>query len=229
MAQKNKGRPFCILRTLDELLLLGVKQDSPRPSLSAFYHHQEAQSNSSTGIRYVPGHTGVLLLGFYPSTPRMWDVKGARDSSQGGEWEERQDLPSCQRRLCSERMMSWVVSGQSGKTLGTLRESPVGRWSPSLDPRNMVGGGGLCPQGCCLLRGVVCMGPSTLLSRAPPALIFSGCIGERNGNPLQYSCLENPRDSGVWWAAVYGVAQSRTRLKRLSNGSSSSMPILLSS
>ena len=67
MAQKNKGRPFCILRTLDELLLLGVKQDSPRPSLSAFYHHQEAQSNSSTGIRYVPGHTGVLLLGFYPS------------------------------------------------------------------------------------------------------------------------------------------------------------------
>ena len=42
------------------------------------------------------------------------------------------------------------------------------------------------------------------------------CIGEGNGNPLQYSCLENPRDGGAWWAAVYGVAQSRTRLKRLS-------------
>ena len=42
------------------------------------------------------------------------------------------------------------------------------------------------------------------------------CIGERNGNPLQCSCLENPRDGGAWWAAVYGVAQSRTRLKRLS-------------
>ena len=39
------------------------------------------------------------------------------------------------------------------------------------------------------------------------------CIGEGNGNPLQYSCLENPRDGGAWWAAVYGVAQSRTRLK----------------
>ena len=39
------------------------------------------------------------------------------------------------------------------------------------------------------------------------------CIGERNGNPLQCSCLENPRDRGAWWAAVYGVAQSRTRLK----------------
>ena len=42
------------------------------------------------------------------------------------------------------------------------------------------------------------------------------CIGEGNGNPLQYSCLENPRDGGAWWAAAYGVAQSQTRLKRLS-------------
>ena len=47
------------------------------------------------------------------------------------------------------------------------------------------------------------------------------CIGEGNGNPLQYSCLENPRDKGAWWAAVYGVAQSQTRLKRLSSSSSS--------
>ena len=48
------------------------------------------------------------------------------------------------------------------------------------------------------------------------------CIGEGNGNPLQCSCLENPRDGGAWWAAVYGVAQSWTRLKRLSSSSSSS-------
>ena len=46
------------------------------------------------------------------------------------------------------------------------------------------------------------------------------CIGEGNGNPLQYSCLENPRDRGAWWAAVYGVAQSQTRLKQLSCSSS---------
>ena len=45
------------------------------------------------------------------------------------------------------------------------------------------------------------------------------CIGERNGNPLQCSCLENPRDGGAWWAAVYGVAQSQTQLKRLSSSS----------
>ena len=43
------------------------------------------------------------------------------------------------------------------------------------------------------------------------------CIGEGNGNPLQCSCLENPRDREAWWAAVYGVAPSWTRLKRLSS------------
>ena len=47
------------------------------------------------------------------------------------------------------------------------------------------------------------------------------CIGEGNGNLLQCSCLENPRDGGAWWAAVYGVAQSRTRLKRLGSSSTS--------
>ena len=47
------------------------------------------------------------------------------------------------------------------------------------------------------------------------------CIGEGNGNPLQCSCLENPRDGEAWWAAVSGAAQSRTRLKQLSSSSSS--------
>ena len=47
------------------------------------------------------------------------------------------------------------------------------------------------------------------------------CIGEGHGNPLQCSCLENPRDGGAWWAAVSGVAQSWTRLKQLSSSSSS--------
>ena len=47
------------------------------------------------------------------------------------------------------------------------------------------------------------------------------CIGEGNGNPRQCSCLENPRAGGAWWAAIYGVAQSWTRLKRLSSSSSS--------
>ena len=51
--------------------------------------------------------------------------------------------------------------------------------------------------------------------------------GEGNGTPLQYSGLENPMDGGAWWAAIYGVAQSRTRLKRLSSSSSSKLNVLL--
>ena len=51
------------------------------------------------------------------------------------------------------------------------------------------------------------------------------CIGEGNGNLLQCSCLENPRDRGAWWAAIYGVAQSRTWLKWLSSSSNSSLLI----
>ena len=48
------------------------------------------------------------------------------------------------------------------------------------------------------------------------------CFGEGNGNPLQCSCLENPRDGGAWWAVIYGVTQSRTRLNPLSSSSSNS-------
>ena len=49
------------------------------------------------------------------------------------------------------------------------------------------------------------------------------CIGGGNGNPLQCSCLENPREGGTWWAAIYGVAHSQTQLKWLSSSSSSSL------
>ena len=52
-------------------------------------------------------------------------------------------------------------------------------------------------------------------------MVMSRKVGEENGNPLQCSCLENPRDEGAWWAAVYGVAQSQTQLMRLSSSSSS--------
>ena len=51
-------------------------------------------------------------------------------------------------------------------------------------------------------------------------------IGEGNGTPLQYSCLENPMDGGTWWAAVHGVARSRTRLKRLSSSSTHTYNLL---
>ena len=61
------------------------------------------------------------------------------------------------------------------------------------------------------------------------SLHFSlSCTGEGNGNPLQYSCLENPRDGGAWWAAVCGVAQSQTQLKRLSSSKAVSVSCLAS-
>ena len=49
-------------------------------------------------------------------------------------------------------------------------------------------------------------------TEAMKRLSMHACVGEGNGIPLQYSCLENPRDKGAWWAAIYGVAKSRTRL-----------------
>ena len=72
-------------------------------------------------------------------------------------------------------------------------------------------------------RSLVGCGPwgceeSDTTEQLPFDFSFS-CIGEGNGNPLQCSCLENPRDGGAWWAAVYGVAQSQTRLEWLSSSS----------
>ena len=60
-----------------------------------------------------------------------------------------------------------------------------------------------------------------------PFHFLLSCIGEGNGNPLQCSCLENPRDGGAWWAAVYGLAQSQTRLKRLSSSSGKMLSSIL--
>ena len=66
--------------------------------------------------------------------------------------------------------------------------------------------------------------PQTPFSSSGTPYFLSTCLGvysgEGNGNPLQCSCLENPRDRGAWWAAVSGTAQSRTRLKRLSSSRS---------
>ena len=80
---------------------------------------------------------------------------------------------------------------------------------------------------CCYftIRRILSAFPYFSLNKQCPAerlhFHFSlSCIGEGNGNPLQCFCLENPRDGGAWWAAVYGVTQSRRRLKRLSSSSS---------
>ena len=64
----------------------------------------------------------------------------------------------------------------------------------------------------------ICIRPAIRIQGILEYLILLS-FGEGNGNPLQYSCLENPMDAGAWWAAVYRVAESQTRLKRLSSSS----------
>ena len=85
-------------------------------------------------------------------------------------------------------------------------------------------------KGVCFLRSLVPISASVKVQSGDTNATSYFCrknlkncqpgIREDNGNPLQYSCLENPRDGGAWWAAVYGVEQSRTQLKQLSSSSS---------
>ena len=109
------------------------------------------------------------------------------------------------------RYFFWLrgVEKSYSYTKGSLRRR---QWQPtpvllpgkSHEQRSL---GGCSPWGC---------KESDTTERLPFHFSLSR-IGEGNGSPLQCSCLENPRDGGAWWAAVSGVAQSRTRLKRLSS------------
>ena len=97
-----------------------------------------------------------------------------------------------------------------------------GNWWANLTAVPPINGSSFFPQVAkmaavsCLLYRVGCF-PGPRLQ-----------TGEGNGTPVQYSCLENPRDGGAWWAAVYGVAQSRTWLKRLSSSRLQTRKIFLS-
>ena len=123
-------------------------------------------------------------------------------------------------RTCrKQKLTSWIVS-YGGSVLCSVAQPCPTLWEKAMAPHSstfawkipwMEEPGGLQSMG-------------SLESDTTERLHFHfspACIGEGNGNPLQCSCLENPRDGGAWWAVVYGVTQSRTRLKWLS---SSSMP-----
>ena len=98
----------------------------------------------------------------------------------------------------------WGVVSTSGKATATHSSTLAGK---SHGRRSLVG---CSPWG---------WEESDTTERVPFHFSLS-CIGEGNGNPLQCSCLENPRDGEAWWAAIYGVAQSQTRLKWLSSSRS---------
>ena len=127
------------------------------------------------------------------------------------------------------------ASEKPGGPKKVLRESTAhllpGRWAVGLsDPRVMrtewsYPETNTCPPGYFLLQAarLIVWGNWNALREESdtteqlPFHFSLSCIGEGNGNPLQCSSLENPRDGGAWWAVVYGVAQSRTRLKWLSS------------
>ena len=79
---------------------------------------------------------------------------------------------------------------------------------------------------CVHSRGLLLFIRTPVLWDQGPTLMTSLNLGEAHGDPLHCSCLENPRDGGAWWAAIYGVTQSRARLKRLSSSSSSNLDLI---
>ena len=109
-----------------------------------------------------------------------------------------------------------LLSSQSVQSLSGVRLflTPwTAAWHASLSITNS--------QTLLKLTSIESVMPSNHLILCRPLLLLPSIFpaSEGNGNPLQCSCLENPRDGGAWWAAVYGVTQSRTRLKRLSSSS----------
>ena len=116
--------------------------------------------------------------------------------------------PTQSRHQCMRA--TWSVRAQShDQRLSVTDHCLINMWSVHDEP---------CDQ-CPISHGR----SRTWLSDFTFTFHFSlSCIGEGNGNPLQCSCMENLRDGGAWWAAVNGVTQSRTRLKRLSSSSNSS-------
>ena len=118
------------------------------------------------------------------------------------------------------RLTFWTIMTKQFSCLRLKGIHPVFIWRRQWQPTPV-----LLPGKSCGRRSLVGCSPwgrKELNTTERLHFHFSlSCVGEGNGNPLQCSCLENPRDGGAWWAAVYGVAQSRTRLKRLSSSSQS--------
>ena len=118
-------------------------------------------------------------------------------------------LPPWQKLLIS---LPWIIFCYSNSQRRQWQPTPVFLPGKSHGWRSLVG---CSPWGC---------EESDTTERLHFHFSLS-CIGEGNGSPLQCPCLENPRDGGAWWAAVYGVSQSRTRLKWLSSSSIATLTI----
>ena len=131
---------------------------------------------------------------------------------------------------------SWLIwkDPHAGKNWGQEEKGTTWlwiRWLDGITDSMDMGLGGLLPGKSHGWRSLVSCSPwgcEELDTAERLHFHFSlSYIGEGNDNPLQYSCLENPRDRGAWCTVVYGVTQSRTRLKRLSSSSSSSQELVM--
>ena len=144
-----------------------------------------------------------------------------REKKRKGEWERYIQLNAEFQRIAridkkaflNEQCKEIEENNRIGKTRHRCQR---GQWQPIpvLLPEKS--------HGWRSLVGCSPWGREELDMTEQPHFHFSlSCTGEGNSNPLQYACLENPRDGGAWWAAIYGVTQSQTQLKRLSSSSSS--------
>ena len=149
---------------------------------------------------------------------KFWRLSGKESTKWLGWWAVERSSPGLKFSTASEKVCN------CGQDTLSLSSKP---WLVSFKHKPSEGNG--TPLQCSCLenprRSLVGCSPwgreeSDKTQRLHFHFSFS-CIGEGNGNPLQCSCLENPRDGGAWWAAVYGVAQSWTRLKWRSSSSSS--------
>ena len=159
-------------------------------------------------------HRGSLILGVCQTKhPQRWRFGGLCTNSWAEK--ERNHLIPLSEGWRDWHLDSSCPSGQLGFCKIQVWHAPVKQFPLKADLKDRVLG---------VLKNAF-FSPSLAEAQDTTERLhfhFSlSCIGEGNGNPLRCSCLENPRDRGAWWAAVYGVAQSRPRLKRLSSSSSS--------
>ena len=140
---------------------------------------------------------------------RIWDGVGVlafgrvEESRSKTSWSKKVEKASSERRLKDRDTPSKTWGNESLKAMAPHSSTPAWKIPWTEEP------GGLQSMG------------SRRVGHDWATSLSLLCIGEGNGNPLQCSRLENPREGGAWWAAIYGVAQSRTQLKLLSSSSSS--------
>ena len=182
-------------------------------------------SRGSSGPRY---QTWVSCIDGYSLPTELWGKPQMRSDLKLGQDFISRGMEAGERVLIFTAMSSDVSKKKNAAMLAKTRGRTIQAWSGGSWVPNVQRWRRRWQPTPVLLSGK-CHGRRSLVGYSPRGREESGtterlhfdfllpCIGEGYGNLFQDSCLENPRDRGAWWAAVYGVAQSWTRLKRLSS------------